>query len=120
MNVASLSKHICGLEEKLLTPEVRTSPQQLGLLLADEFVEYGSSGRVWHKKDLMGEEGAGMVELTLSEFALHPLSEDAVLATYKTLNAKNGGYTLRSSIWRCRDGLWQMLFHQGTPAAVQE
>ncbi len=120
MDEASLSKHIFGLEEKLLTPEVRTSPQQLALLLADGFVEYGSSGRVWHKKDLMGEAGAGMVDLTLSEFALHLLSEDAVLATYRTFNAGNGRYTLRSSIWRYRDGRWQMFFHQGTPAAVQD
>ncbi|MNO19890.1 hypothetical protein D3C76_96340 [compost metagenome] len=119
MNEASLRKHICELEELLLTTEVRTSPQQLSLLLADDFFEYGSSGTVWYKKDMMGEEGAGMVELTLSEFALHPLSEDAVLATYKTFNAKNGGYTLRSSIWRCKGGRWQMLFHQGTPMAVR-
>ncbi|KWX72903.1 RNAse H [Paenibacillus riograndensis] len=120
LDEASLSEHICELEELLLTTEVRTSPEQLSLLLADDFFEYGSSGRVWYKKDMMGEEGAGMVELTLKEFALHPLSEDAVLATYKTLNAKNGRYTLRSSIWRYREGRWQMLFHQGTPAAAQE
>ncbi|WP_167374701.1 MULTISPECIES: hypothetical protein [Paenibacillus] len=39
-----LWKHICELEELLLTTEVRTSPQQLSLLLADDFFEYGSSG----------------------------------------------------------------------------
>lgn len=120
MDEALLSEHICGLEEKLLNPEVRTSPEQLSLLLADDFFEYGSSGRVWHKKDMMGEEGAGMVQLTLSEFALHPLSEEAVLATYRTFNTGNGRYTLRSSIWRYREGRWQMFFHQGTPAAVQD
>ncbi|OKP92804.1 DUF4440 domain-containing protein [Paenibacillus sp. P3E] len=115
-----LWKHICELEEELLTTEVRTSPQQLSLLLADDFFEYGSSGTVWHKKDMTGEGGAGAVKLTLSEFALHPLSEEAVLATYRTFNAVNGRNTLRSSIWRYRDGRWQMFFHQGTPMPPQD
>ncbi|MNV80981.1 hypothetical protein D3C71_1746160 [compost metagenome] len=117
-NEASLQKHIRELEELLLTTEVRTSPQQLSLLIADDFFEYGSSGRVWYKKDMMGEEGAGVVKLTLSGFELHPLSEAAVLATYRTLNAENGRYTLRSSIWRFVDGRWQMFFHQGTPTML--
>ncbi|WP_438496790.1 DUF4440 domain-containing protein [Paenibacillus sp. IHBB 3054] len=110
-----MAKQICELEEKLLNTEVRTSPDELSRLLADDFFEFGSSGKVWHKHDLMGEEGAGEVRMTLSGFELHPLSGEAVLATYRIMNEETGGETLRSSIWKFRDGRWQMFFHQGTP-----
>lgn len=111
----AMAKLICELEEKLLNTEVRTSPDELSRLLADDFFEFGSSGKVWHKRDLMGEEGAGEVRMTLSGFELHPLSGEAVLATYRIMNEETGGETLRSSIWKFRDGRWQMFFHQGTP-----
>lgn len=111
----AMAKQICELEEKLLNTEVRTSPDELSRLLADDFFEFGSSGKVWHKRDLMGEEGAGEVRMTLSGFELHPLSGEAVLATYRIMNEETGGETLRSSIWKFRDGRWQMFFHQGTP-----
>jgi hypothetical protein len=34
------------LEQRLLQPEVRRSKDDLAILLADDFVEFGSSGRV--------------------------------------------------------------------------
>jgi hypothetical protein len=110
-----LKRHICEQEEKLLSTEVRNSPEALSKLLSDDFFEFGSSGRVWRKPDLMGAEGAGEVRMTLSGFELHSLSETAVLATYRILNEESGAKTLRSSIWKLADGRWQMFFHQGTP-----
>ncbi|WP_379163726.1 DUF4440 domain-containing protein [Paenibacillus sp. sgz5001063] len=117
---ASLKKQICELENRLLSAEVRTSREKLALLLTDDFIEYGSSGRVWHKEDMTGEGGAGVVEMTLSEYELYPLSETSALATYKTLDATTGRYTLRSSVWKFREGRWQMFFHQGTPAWIND
>ncbi|WP_310831468.1 nuclear transport factor 2 family protein [Paenibacillus pedocola] len=113
---AVLIRHICELEEKLLSAEVRSCPEELSELLADDFFEFGSSGRVWYKQDLMGEDGAGEVRMILSGFELHLLSETAALTTYRILNEETGGATLRSSIWKQQDGRWQMFFHQGTPA----
>lgn len=118
-NKSILKKHIRELEELLLSTGVRTSPDELSRLLADDFFEFGSSGRVWHKRDLMGKQGAGEVRMTLSEFELYPLSGEAVLATCRIMNEVTGGETLRSSIWKFRDERWQMFFHQGTPVKGQ-
>ena len=41
------------LEEQLLQPETRSSADQLGKLLADEFIEFGSSGRVFDKAKII-------------------------------------------------------------------
>ncbi|MGZ0784617.1 hypothetical protein ACXM5X_16815 [Pseudomonas saponiphila] len=54
-----------------------------------------------------------------SEFSLLPLAPDLAQVTYLCHNAAAGGLAAssawRSSLWRCREGRWQMLFHQGTP-----
>ncbi|WNS41418.1 DUF4440 domain-containing protein [Paenibacillus sp. MMS20-IR301] len=113
--LAILAAHICGLEEQLLSNEVRTNPAAVSLLIADDYTEFGSSGRVYKKEDQVGEGGAGEVRMTLSHFELRTLSEEAVLATYRTFNEDTGIHCLRSSIWKFRDGRWQMFFHQGTP-----
>ncbi|WP_151733284.1 DUF4440 domain-containing protein ['Paenibacillus yunnanensis' Narsing Rao et al. 2020] len=114
-DIAWLTAHIRGLEEQLLSAEVRASVNRLEELLDGQFFEYGSSGRVWLREDLLGEEGAGAVRMTLSDFALHPLGETAALATYRTYNEDTGRQALRSSVWKLSGGRWRMFFHQGTP-----
>ncbi|MFY0782986.1 DUF4440 domain-containing protein [Peribacillus simplex] len=109
-----LKEHLYQLEEKLLKFEIRTSPEELSLLLKDDFFEFGSSGNIWTKSDFVGEEGAGAVKMTLSQFDMHPLSEDTVLTTYRIFDESKAEHTLRSSIWKCTNGRWQMFFHQGT------
>ena len=113
-NMSSLAEHIRELEERLLSPEIRTNVAELDRLLADDFFEYGSSGNVCYKKDCVVEGGISVRELFLYDFQIHPLAADAVLATYRIEDRTRIQHTLRSSIWRYRDGRWQMFFHQGT------
>ncbi|MCM3575329.1 DUF4440 domain-containing protein [Mesobacillus subterraneus] len=109
----NLKKHIKQLEKKLLTTEVRSSKTELKKLLADEFFEFGSSGKVLYKdEDFDG--GIGLIKVTLSDFDIHPLSENIVLATYQTFNEDTKQHALRSSIWKLNEGVWKMVFHQGT------
>ncbi|WP_079508872.1 nuclear transport factor 2 family protein [Mesobacillus jeotgali] len=108
-----LKEHIRQLEEKLLTAEVRASRTELKKILADEFFEFGSSGRVLYKNDEM-ESGIGIIKAKLSDFDIHPLSDNIVLATYRTFNERTNQHALRSSIWKQVEGDWKMVFHQGT------
>jgi len=109
------------LEEQLLGLEVRRSTERLTALLADDFVEFGSSGQVYSKKQVIAalrEEAP--TKLSLTEFESTMLSEDVVLVKYRATRHPKPGeqpvHSLRSSIWRRRDGQWQMVFHQGTLA----
>ena len=113
---------IKNLEEKLLNADTRNSKEELKELLADDFVEFGSSGRVWNKKDiiadLMNENSEGEYSLTTDDFKVILFSPDVVMATYlcyrKNLSGDILRTTLRSSIWKLNDGNWQIYFHQGT------
>lgn len=115
---------IRSLEEELLQEAVRASPDRVAMLLADNFVEFGRSGAVYRKEEvirsLAAERSIGDPS-TLSAYDFVPttLSDDAVLLTYRSVRKSAGDgkelHSLRSSIWKFTGGRWQMVFHQGTP-----
>lgn len=117
---------IRGLEEELFKPSVRASPEALDRLLADGFVEFGRSGGVYEKaeviRSLVEDKSERLDVPAARDFVLRSLADDVVLLTYLSFRIANGRearHTLRSSIWRFIDGRWQMVFHQGTPAGQE-
>jgi len=111
------------LEALLLRPEVRASKDAVSKLLAEGFVEFGSSGRIYDRDQvidgLVQESSALPAVRTAYDFSVRPLSDVAVLVTYRVSRRMPDGeefQTLRSSIWQLIGDQWQMVFHQGTPA----
>ncbi|MGE7024292.1 DUF4440 domain-containing protein [Solibacillus cecembensis] len=101
---ALLKEHLFQLEEKLLKPEIRTSKDELINILSDSFFEFGSSGEVLYKDESIGEVSLSVVRMKMSDFEIHPLSEEIVLTTYRIYNELNKQHSLRSSIWKLIDG----------------
>ncbi|MBO9129413.1 DUF4440 domain-containing protein [Bacillus sp. 165] len=114
MTEEKLQQVIYNLECSHLKPHVRVSEEELSLILADDYFEFGSSGRVWQREDFKGEQPLSPDIFSISDFNMHVLSSDCVLTTYKIFNETRGTQTLRSSIWRKRDDQWKLFFHQGT------
>ncbi|WP_195988254.1 DUF4440 domain-containing protein [Clostridium sp. D53t1_180928_C8] len=116
-----LSKNIYKFECELLKSEVRKSSQKIAELIATEFVEFTSSGRiVFYEKGEVFQEKDDNTELNweIRDFHVRELSNEWILATYKVIKHdeidESKKYSLRSSIWKCFDGNWKMIFHQGT------
>ncbi|MEP9397651.1 DUF4440 domain-containing protein [Mesorhizobium sp. KR2-14] len=113
---------IRSLEEALHRPEVRRSRQAVQELLAEGFVEFGSSGAVYERDeviDLLAQEQDSNddSELNAFDYSLTFISDGAVLLTYRTRRTERQGrewHALRSSIWKHTGARWQMVFHQGT------
>ena len=82
-------------------------------LLADDFEEYGSSGRVFRKSDVLESVG-GAVAYSLSEFTCHDIAQGVTLVKY--LSETENSTALRSSLWVQSSGNWQLLHHQATVA----
>ena len=114
MNKKQLENHLLELEETLLKHEIRTSPEKMTKLLADDFFEFGSSGNIWYKEDQLNGDDGMKLEMIIDNFEIHSLAENVALTTYRILDSTRNRLTLRSSIWKNRDGKWQMFFHQGT------
>ena len=115
IDTAGLSAHLRELEESLLLPDVRKS-KRLVELIADDFVEFGSSGRTYTKVDLVEAlQAESPVTQSTSDFRVSLLAPSVALLTYRIhRHSVPPFYSLRSSIWRLQDGQWQMAFHQAT------
>jgi len=117
MNIAD---HLRKLEGRLLDPLVRHDPALVAPLLADDFFEFGASGRTFDKaailKELKNEPDRPASLLT--DLSARTLSPDIVLVTYRAHRRNPAGEIIheswRSSIWVNRNQKWQITFHQGT------
>ena len=117
---------IFELELSLHRPAVRQASASVTEILADDFLEFGRSGRIYDKQatliGLAAERNEPVSDLTtVTNIAFKTVSDDVVLLTYFTIRRTVDGNlrTLRSSLWRRNEGRWQMVFHQGTPVPVK-
>ncbi len=116
-----LREHIFALENSLLQPEVRKSAEKIAGLLADDFIEFCSSGKVYkYERGDFFADGTNIDALKweIEDFSVDLIANDIILAKYKVIKyselEENKKYSLRSSIWKCTNSEWKMIFHQGT------
>ena len=115
-----LLDHLRRLEEQLFDPVVRSSRQDLEKLLAPDFREIGSSGRLFDFEDIVTALSVEepLMSRTLHNLRLVMLAASIALVTYSSTRKTADDVeinSLRSSVWRQEnDGRWRMVFHQGT------
>ena len=108
--------NVIQLEKSLLEPANRTDLVTLQKLLHDEFVEFGSSGCIYNKQDILNllpHEQPRMLKIESTSINTKKLSDSCILLTYKLI-CDNKLYSTRSSIWINNSCQWQLFFHQGT------
>ena len=113
----SLSDTIYELENKLLSPETRNSPDKISKLLSEDFFEHCSSGNIYYFKE--GDSfpyKTNEPQWQIENFKIKNLSDDLVLATYRCNKNNNSDnqFSVRCSIWKLNDNHWKIIFHQGT------
>lgn len=116
----NLEEIIFKLENKLQQPDVRKSVEQLEELISDDLIEFGSSGQIYTRKDVLNNLPVSPeIKFIMTDFKIKILSSDIIQSLFKTekINQETGSKThsIRSSLWRNEKGKWKMLFHQGTP-----
>lgn len=107
-------QELAANEMEMLDPAVRSDPVRVRELLHEDFIEFGSTGRVYNKKilvEMLRTERPSTV--SIRDFTVRPLSSDTALVTYRTVG-QAGQEARRSSVWVRQDGVWRMVFHQGT------
>ena len=115
----SIIEQIRNLEQRLLNPEVRSSSEELEQLLSDDFIEFGSSGRTYDREQvILSLQHQRPGHFSIGDFQVRLLAPGVVLAIYRVVQSSKEEnereYSLRSSVWRFKDGRWQIVFHQGT------
>jgi hypothetical protein len=117
----SIESELQDLELSLLQPTVRKSAR-VSELLAEGFIEFGSSGRVFTKEQAVASLRSESTTLfTVTQFKVQWLASHIALVTYRvSRDAEQPSHSLRSSIWERRQERWRMIFHQGTLTAEFE
>ena len=115
----SLADELRESEEELLLSSVRKNECRLTEILADEFREFATSGRIFTREEviLALRDEPPDVDMSLCDFEVFRLSAGVALITYRGVKQAGGSLpilSLRSSLWIFRDGRWQIVFHQGT------
>ncbi|WGV25866.1 DUF4440 domain-containing protein [Halotia branconii] len=115
----SLKKLLYNLEKLLLQPDLRKSAPDVADLLADEFIEFGSSGRIFDKQQIIENlQNETLTRRSITKFNTSVLAAGVVLVTYCVVRYNTSGeqpvYSLRSSIWKLVNDQWKIVFHQGT------
>src|SRR5690606_28971555 len=73
------------LEESLYVPQTRFDSEYMEGLLSPDFVEFGSSGRVWSRSQIIRTDPVDIqARLPLPEFEVRMLGSDVALVTYRT------------------------------------
>lgn len=100
-------------ERQLLDPAVRRSRTAASALLDPEFREFGSSGTIWDLESVLTMmSGSDDPPPEVDGIAATRLAADLIHLTYRA--RRTGRTSLRSSLWRRRQGEWTLYFHQGT------
>ena len=107
------------LEESLWRVETRFDAAHMERVLADDFVEFGRSGRRYTRAECLAMPFEPFVaRLPLEGLTIRALDANTVLVTYVS-GMRDRGLELtanRASVWS-RDGEgWRLRFHQGTPS----
>jgi hypothetical protein len=107
-----------ALERELLQNSTRKNAERISQLLVDGFREFGSSGKIYSRSDIIATlQTESPVDLSLSDFEAVPLTTEISLVTYRAEKRTADGtvlHSLRSSIWISDGTQWRILFHQGT------
>jgi hypothetical protein len=108
---------VIQLEKSLLEPILRSDLSILQKLLHDEFVEFGQSGKIYNKQDIIDtlpNEESRILEVESTSITTRKLSDNCILLTYNLIS-DGKLHSRRSSIWIKNLDKWQLIFHQGTP-----
>ena len=113
------SSFLRELEQRLHSIAGRRNMEIVQSLLADDFVEFGSSGKQETIAALQSEHASGAAfKIAFEDFKVKRLAPHLCLATYRSTYANlvsgETRQSLRSSIWRHDGASWQIVFHQGT------
>lgn len=110
------------LEESLYRPLTRFDREYMEELLAPDFIEMGTSGRIWTRGQIIRTTPVRIAaKFPLPDFGVHLVTNDVALVTYRSeMGVEFKEAANRSSVWRRgRDGAWRLVFHQGTPTNIR-
>jgi hypothetical protein len=90
---------LSAVEHAMWKSSTRGDPSWMDVHLADDFTEFGYSGRSYTRVDTL-DVAVGEIDATLVDIAVRGVGRDAALVTYRSIERR--GEAHRASLWRRR------------------
>ena len=106
---------VLQLERELQTAECRRDRARVIALLAEDFTEIGTSGRVWDLAsaiELFGAESGDDAAIEVHDLTGRVIGDGFVMACWDS--DRGGRRARRTSLWRRGSAGWRLVHHQGT------
>lgn len=106
------------LEMSLWVNETRNSKEFLEGVLHPDFKEFGRSGNIYNKQDIIDSTDLDINAIfPFKNLTVKDINDTTFLVTYQSALNKNNEIikSNRSSIWILTEEGLKLLFHQGTP-----
>jgi len=102
-----------SLEESLWREETRFNKSYMDKILAEDFFEFGRSGKIYSRSDCLEIEKQPIIaKVPLEQFRLHHVSKNTVLVTYVSeVTYDSVQRANRSSLWIKDSEGWKLIFH---------
>jgi hypothetical protein len=113
-----IASALVAAELAMLDAQCRGDLDAIAGHLAADFEEFGASGQRYdHISVLHALRGSRLEAAHATEFRVCPVDATHALVTFHVSLRRDGRerHSLRSSLWRNEDGVWRIVFHQGTP-----
>lgn len=110
-------EHLRHLEAALWTADTRFDRDWMDDVLAPDFIEFGSSGRMYDREQVLTNVWREInAELPLPDYQVEAITPDVAIAHYRSVVSEEGGteHGRRTSIWVRTEQGWKLRFHQGT------
>ena len=107
---------VLQFERELQTAECRRDRARVGALLAEDFMEVGSSGRVWDRPsalELLGGQTGGEAVIEVHDLTGRIIGDGFIMVRWDS--DRGGRRSRRTSLWRRDPAGWRLVYHQGTP-----
>ena len=120
-NQAALLALLKAFEIELHTCMSRSDVTRLDVLLHNSFREFGRSGAVYSKAEILSQPPSREKQAVViaERFEVRLVGEYVALLSYRSALLFGSGFldrfALRSSIWERSSLGWKINFHQGTP-----
>jgi hypothetical protein len=122
MTSKQTEEQLIAKEMEIVAAGCRGDLKTIEPLLADAFLEIGSSGELYSKAEVLHAiSDIPILDCIFGEFNALPVGDDCLILTYSTrMKRSHKGqeftqHAYRSSTWVRRDGRWLLMFHQATP-----
>ena len=112
------ARRLRQLEEDLEEEETRFDVPYMEQVMAEEFIEFGRSGRIYDRRECLSHPREPIqAVIPLPDLSIRMITDDVAQVTYNSHVTWDGELLKgrRSSIWRRAGDSWELVFHQGTP-----